>query len=96
LLIQPNKQNQSRTYYDFPSLGECCAGVCRVFETKLKEQNPSARNITYDVRDLFGWIDGVTDVGVLVLDATLKAYVPYDKEWLKQKVLNHLKKAAAQ
>jgi len=41
-------------------------GLCRIFETKLKEQNPSSRNITYDVRDLFTWIDGLSDMGCLV------------------------------
>lgn len=70
-------------------------GICRLFETKLKEQNPNARNITYDVKDLFNWIDSLGDMGALVLDARIKGYNPYDKEWVKEKVLNHLKKMAA-
>jgi len=94
ILVQPTKHNTSRTYYDFSTVGDACSGICRIFENKLKDENPSSRNITYDVRDLFTWLDGLSDVGILVLDSGTKAYSPFDREWLKQKVLNHLKKAA--
>lgn len=32
-------------------------GVCALFERDLKEKYPHQRELTYDVGQLFGWID---------------------------------------
>jgi hypothetical protein len=69
-------------------------GVCRLFETQLKENNPNARNITYDVKDLFLFIDSLPDLGILVFQKNIQTYAPHDKDWIKRKVLDHLKKMA--
>lgn len=34
-----------------------CAGVCELFERKLSELNPHIAKITYDVADLYNYID---------------------------------------
>jgi len=94
LLIQHNPEKRSRTYYDYNSLPDAMGGVCRLFETQLKERNPTARNITYDVKDLFKYIDSLPDLGLLVLQNKNQAYEPHDKEWIKLRVLDHLKKMA--
>lgn len=41
-------------------------GLCKMFEQHLKQSNPTARNITYDIKDLWGYIDSLPDLGVLV------------------------------
>jgi hypothetical protein len=41
-------------------------GICKLFEQKLKHENPTARNITYDISDLYGYIDNLNDLGALV------------------------------
>lgn len=41
-------------------------GLCKIFETHLKQKNPTSRNITYDVKDLFSYIDNLPDLGILV------------------------------
>ena len=47
-----------------------CAGICALYERKLKELNPAVRNITYDIEDLYNFIDGLADMSALV-------YVPF-------------------
>ena len=37
-----------------------------MFENRLKQRYPNQRNITYDVADLFAYIDGLGDMGALV------------------------------
>jgi hypothetical protein len=64
----------------YPALGErvlrapvliCClpslppTGVCAMYEQKLKAQNPQHRNITYDISDLFFFIDALGDLSCL-------------------------------
>lgn len=43
-----------------------CSGICALYERKLKELNPAMRNITYDIEDLYNFIDGLTDLSALV------------------------------
>jgi hypothetical protein len=43
-----------------------CIGICGLYERKLKELNPAIRNITYDISDLYNFIDGLADLSALV------------------------------
>jgi len=70
--------------------------ICKFYEQKLREQNPNARNITYDIQDLYLFIDSFADLGALVFDMRLQAYAPKDKEWIKQRVYKHLRSMAEQ
>ena len=131
------------------------AGLCQIFESKLKELNPNIRNITYDITDLYTWVDRLPDLGAMVWNPQTQAYTvrwrvaccaarpfpaahgrsdsdsfrsgargaaglgdlrherrarcsvpltvraralrqPYNKDWLKQRIFQHLKKQARQ
>ncbi|EPZ37050.1 hypothetical protein ROZALSC1DRAFT_29616 [Rozella allomycis CSF55] len=65
-----------------------------MYEYRLKDINPYVKNITYDVRDLHNYIDHLEECCALVFSQELKAYIPHDKEWIKAKVYNHLRKIA--
>ena len=41
-------------------------GICQMFEEKLKRENPQQKKITYDISDLFSFIDKLTDLAALV------------------------------
>uniref|UniRef100_A0A6N2K3G4 Enhancer of rudimentary homolog n=1 Tax=Salix viminalis TaxID=40686 RepID=A0A6N2K3G4_SALVM len=41
-------------------------GICALYERKLKDLNPANRNITYDIGDLYNFIDGLADMSALV------------------------------
>ena len=71
------------------------AGLCGMFERKLKELNPNLPKITYDINDLYNYIDTHTDLCALVLEPGTGAYSPYNKDWVKKRVFNHLKKQAS-
>ncbi|KAL2548204.1 Enhancer of rudimentary-like protein [Forsythia ovata] len=90
------KQNVSMAWkkaHDIPHL-QHDKGICGLYERKLKEINPAIRNLSYDISDLYNFIDGLTDLSALVYDHSIQAYLPYDREWIKQKTLQHLKKLA--
>ncbi|KAJ4834342.1 hypothetical protein Tsubulata_037541 [Turnera subulata] len=69
-------------------------GICALYERKIKDLNPASRNIQYDIADLYNFIDGLADMSALVYDHKVQAYLPYDREWIKQKTFQHLKKLA--
>ncbi|KAK3006112.1 hypothetical protein RJ639_015676 [Escallonia herrerae] len=86
------------------------AGICGLYERKLKDLNPATRNITYDIADLYNFIDGLADLSALVYfhlpcsdlhgematgyDHSLQAFLPYDRQWIKERTFQHLKKLA--
>ena len=72
---------------------DACCG--QLYEQKLKMDHPNTRNITYDVSDLFRYIDSLADLSALVYNPQIRAYEPYNKEWIKNRVFAHLKKQAA-
>ncbi|KAE9452149.1 hypothetical protein C3L33_15948, partial [Rhododendron williamsianum] len=68
--------------------------ICGLYERKLKELNPAIRNITYDIADLYNFMDGLADLSALVYDHSIQAYLPYDRQWIKQRTFRHLEKLA--
>lgn len=47
--------------------------VVRMYEDRLKELTPGSKNITYDIQDLFRYLDNITDISALVY---VKNYPP--------------------
>lgn len=41
-------------------------GICGLYERKIRNINPMVRNLTYDIGDLYNFIDGLTDISALV------------------------------
>ena len=66
ILIQHTNSYQSRTYIDFPSVGAAMDALVKMYEHKLKELNPSVPHITYDISDLYNYLDSLYDVCGLV------------------------------
>ncbi|EEF46862.1 Protein enhancer of rudimentary, putative [Ricinus communis] len=73
---------------------EFSLGICGLYERKLKDLNPAIRNITYDIADLYNFIDGLADMSALVYEHSIQAYLPNDRQWIKQRMFQHLKKLA--
>jgi hypothetical protein len=66
-----------------------------MYEHKLKELNPSVQHITYDIADLYNYLDNLADICGLVLNPASNTYEPKDREWLKSKVFQHLRSQAS-
>ncbi|XP_064603061.1 enhancer of rudimentary homolog [Liolophura sinensis] len=94
LLVQPNTRPETRTYSDYDSVTECLEGVCKIYEEHLKRLNPDCPSITYDISQLFDFIDQLTDLCCLVYQKSLGTYVPHNKDWLKEKIYIMLRKQA--
>ncbi|GLJ27658.1 hypothetical protein SUGI_0542760 [Cryptomeria japonica] len=94
ILMQTGQNRATRTFMDFDSVSLAMDGICGLYERKLKELNPAIQNITYDIEDIYSFIDGLADLSALVLDHSLHAYLPNDRKWIKQQLLKHLKKLA--
>lgn len=75
-----------------------CGGlaVTKMYEDRLKQLNPTLRTISYDISDLYRYIDEMPDLSCLVLNPSFGTYEPRAKDWIKQQVFNHLKGMASQ
>jgi len=81
---------------DFDSVNHALDGICGLYERKISNINPMVMNLTYDISDLYNFIDGLIDISALVFDDSLHAFLPYDRQWIKQKLFQHLKRLAEQ
>jgi hypothetical protein len=68
--------------------------VIKMYEHKLKELNPNIQHITYDVSDLYKYVDNLHDICGLVFDPNTNKYDPQDRNWIKNKIFAHLKSKA--
>lgn len=59
LLIQFTDDPRSKKYEDFSTVHDCCRYICQLFENYLKKANPTLSEITYDITDLYEYIDNV-------------------------------------
>lgn len=64
------------------------------FEARLKDMNPRQRQLTYNLPELLDYIDSLTDISALVYEDKVRAYVPHDRVWIKQKISNMLHKSS--
>ncbi|XP_013620151.1 PREDICTED: enhancer of rudimentary homolog [Brassica oleracea var. oleracea] len=94
ILLQNSPSRATRTFMDYDSIGQAMDGICGLYERKLKEINPSLRNLSYDIADLYNFMDGFADMSALVYEHSMHAYLPYDRQWIKQKAFSHLKRLA--
>ncbi|KAA0190004.1 hypothetical protein HAZT_HAZT001003 [Hyalella azteca] len=95
LLVQPGPKPESRTFSDYESVNECMEGVCKIYEEHLKRMNPNTPSITYDISQLFDFIDQLADLSCLVYQKSTNTYAPYNKDWIKEKIYILLRRQAA-
>ena len=96
VLIQSTPQPSSRTYSDHPSLDSALDGIVAAFEQQLPAHPSSGQqHLQYDITQLFGFVDRLPDLALLVYSPALKAYEPHDKHFIKSAVYEHLKRQAA-
>jgi hypothetical protein len=95
ILVQYTSSYGSRSFMDFPTIGQALDAVVKMYEAKLKELNPGQNSIEYDISHLYQYLDSLQDICALVLDNASAKYEPHDKEWVKQNIFQQLKKAAS-
>ncbi|EOD15428.1 hypothetical protein EMIHUDRAFT_420106 [Emiliania huxleyi CCMP1516] len=94
LLVQYNVQLGSRCYHDFEGRSLALDYLLGIYEKELKRLNPGSKSITYDIADVHGYLDQLSDVACLEFDSSLGAYVPRRKPWLKDQLIKHLQQQA--
>uniref|UniRef100_A0A9I9E8Y9 Enhancer of rudimentary-like protein n=1 Tax=Cucumis melo TaxID=3656 RepID=A0A9I9E8Y9_CUCME len=77
LLMQTSHNRATRTFMDYDSISQAMDGICGLYERKLKDLNPAIRNITYDIADLYNFIDGLADMSALVYAALSLSLFPF-------------------
>ena len=66
LLIQPTDSSESRTYLDFSSPAQAWDAVVRLFEERLRAMTPVVGKLTYDVQQLFLYLDNLADLSCMM------------------------------
>lgn len=65
VLIQQSDSHTSRTYYDFDDHRQMMEGLLKIYEDTLKTVYKHMTTITYDVTDVYAFMDGLGDIACL-------------------------------
>ncbi|XP_021360404.1 enhancer of rudimentary homolog isoform X2 [Mizuhopecten yessoensis] len=95
LLVQATGKPETRTYSDYESVNECMEGICKIYEEHLKRNNDTCPSITYDITQLFSFLDQLADLSCLVFDKSLGSYKPHNKDWVKENIYVMLRMQAS-
>mmetsp|Transcript_3462 Transcript_3462/g.10720 ORF Transcript_3462/g.10720 Transcript_3462/m.10720 type:complete len:101 (-) Transcript_3462:154-456(-) len=95
LLVKVGQDDADRTWCDVPSVKAACESVLKMYEEHLKRTYPDVANIQYSVDDLFVYLDEFHDLSFMVHDRKTDMYVPHDRDWVKGRIFDMLKKSAA-
>ena len=79
LLIQTKTDVESRRYQEFLSLDKCLDHLLRLFEDTLRNQMQVKDNITYDLSDLYEYLDELPHIVCLIFSEECRNYTPHDK-----------------
>lgn len=94
LLVQPGARPETRTYSDYESVNECMEGVCKIYEEHLKRRNPNTPTITYDISQLFDFLDQVIFFSLLLTSHVFLYYVSvFQMSLIVYNFLSHLQLA---
>ncbi|KAG9294302.1 hypothetical protein G9A89_021661 [Geosiphon pyriformis] len=96
LLLQKTNNRNTRIWLEYKTVALAIEDIISMHETRLTEQNPNVGHINYSVDDLLAFMDGHQELSALVLEPSLKAYMPRDRTWLKERVVAHLRRQAQQ
>ena len=91
LLVQFNSSIASRTFLDYETPAAAMDGVCLLYEKELQFLNPKVPNMTYDISDLYNYIDQLEDLSLLIYQESMHGYVPRNKDWMKKQLHSHLR-----
>eukprot|EP00064_Thunnus_orientalis_P001887 superscaffoldBa00000130_g1891 len=94
--VQDPRSHESTMRGFVPYVQEAHSGVCKMYEEHLKRMNPNSPSITYDISQLFDFIDDLADLSCLVYRADTQTYQPYNKDWIKEKIYVLLRRQAQQ
>ena len=83
LLIQQTPKLDTRTYTDHESVAKAMDHLVNLFEDHYKHKHNSK---VYDSKELFAYLDHFQDISILTFDKNIRAYVPNDREWIKNKL----------
>lgn len=90
LLVQQRLDQDSKRYQEFLSLEKCLDYLLKLFEDKLRSQLQEKDNFTYDLSDLYEFLDDLPQISCLIYSDEMRNYTPHDKNWVKSKIYSHL------
>ncbi|EDW04153.1 enhancer of rudimentary homolog [Drosophila grimshawi] len=94
LLIHPMQCPKTRTYSEYESIQDCLNAICKIYEEHLKRTNLDMPTVTYDIVQLFDFIDSLVDVSCLTYQKSTNTYAPYSKEWIKDMIYEQFRQTA--
>jgi hypothetical protein len=90
MLVQSKSDTDEGRYKSFGSLEEGFDFVVRIFEDRLRAQFAGKENFSYELIELYEFLDSLQEIACLVRSEETNSYVSHDLNWVKGKLYSHL------
>jgi hypothetical protein len=91
LLYQYTADHNTKSFREFNSLNQAVQAIITLFEQLLQAKHPTSTKISYDLSNLYKYIDDLEELVMLRLDSDAGMYAPMGKTKIKQQVLRYLR-----
>lgn len=96
LLVHHTPDNDSKKYYEFQTFDMCLDCILKIFEDDIRGKLESKDSFVYDLKELFDFLDKLTNIKCLLSSGSSKKYVQYDINWIKSKLYLYLSQQVIQ
>ncbi|CAG0880625.1 unnamed protein product, partial [Darwinula stevensoni] len=86
LLVEKCIGGQKRTWSHYSNVHSAIEGVIKIYEDHLKWMNRESPRISYDLSQLFNYLDELPDLCCLVYQDHTNTYAPFDRAWIKERI----------
>lgn len=93
LLLQPTNTD-SRLWLEFASVQKAAEAIISRFEHRVQELNPQMHKVSYALKDLYSWLDNMSEVFAMVRQQRADVYVRQERTWLKDQIAWQLQKGS--
>lgn len=96
LLVHHTPDKDSKKYYEFPIFEMCLDCILKIFEDDKRSKLGNKNDFAYDLKDLFDFLDSLTNIKCLLSSGKSNKYTQYDINWIKSKLYLYLSKQVIQ
>ena len=79
-------------YSDYNTIPEAVNAIIQMFEA-FKRSKGISENVTYDIEELYQYLDSLADICCLIFRKETNSYAPQDKDWIKEKIYATLRQS---
>eukprot|EP00828_Plagiopyla_frontata_P021145 TRINITY_DN2740_c0_g2_i1.p1 TRINITY_DN2740_c0_g2~~TRINITY_DN2740_c0_g2_i1.p1 ORF type:complete len:135 (+),score=27.46 TRINITY_DN2740_c0_g2_i1:110-514(+) len=96
ILLQFTEDPKTRSYMHYQNISEALDSIMSLYESTIKFQDQTLSQASYDISEIYEYIEKLNDLTILTYNIQIQGYVPRGKDWCKLKLFHYLNSKSKQ